>query len=630
MKSFTTRLLYLSLLLISNFFLSAQALNESSKNSISCGSIADPDSWKQDRYFGKNDELVKNLLRHKVNIDSNYLDQIEKNDQAAMTTSESMFTHESTPFLIPIRAWIYREDNGTGNITFNELNQIITNLNTRFHTYTNIQFYLLCNVTEINNSDFAHSDNADFDEYTVNNRQLNVLNFHFVINSPDWGGRARFPWDNPNFTCAAVTEFLTAQDQANLLAHEIGHTLGLYHTHHPGRSNNQKNEDCGDCYQESVSRTRTQGFGCFGTLGQKKCEVNGDFLCDTDADPALQWNGRTPRSYVNAICLYNGLGGTDNWGTNWQPLVGNIMSWAPVNCLFYFSPLQTSKMYGYIDDIGITHPTFTITGPESLCAGQTATYTVTALAGVTTYTWQVPYSMTIISGQGTNSITVQGQNNNGGEITVTPNCGYYSASFIVQNLSFISITGPEIACTNQYLTYEAPYFANTTYTWSITNGAIVSGQGTNMVQVVLYQDPSNYSVLDVSIPSPCDPTQTVTGIIYIDHYPDNCQLRPSEQTNSSNTYDIEKSVNSKVGSRIPDSKNIQIHPNPARTIVTVTMPDSEMYDLVLINSLGQTVLRKNKVQHQLNINVGIYNEGIYIINLISKSKYYNKKLIIKK
>jgi hypothetical protein len=232
MKSFITRLLYLSLLLISNFFLSAQTLNDipknaDIKNTIFCGSVADPDSWKQDKYFGKNDELVKNLLRHKVNIDSNYLEQIEKNDQVAMMTSSSMFTHESTPFfLIPIRAWAYREDNGTGNITLNQLNQIITNLNARYHTYTNIQFYLLCNVNEINSSDFAHSDNADFDDYTVNNRQLNVLNVHFVINAPDWGGRARFPWDNPNFACAIITESLTSEEQSNLLSHEIGHALG--------------------------------------------------------------------------------------------------------------------------------------------------------------------------------------------------------------------------------------------------------------------------------------------------------------------------------------------------------------------------------------------------------------------
>ncbi len=307
------------------------------------------------------------------------------------------------------------------------------------------------------------------------------------------------------------------------------------------------------------------------------------------------------------------------------------MSYAPLNCYYYFSPLQVSKMYGYIDDIGITHPTFTITGPESLCAGQTATYTVTALAGVTTYTWQVPYSMTIISGQGTNSITVRAQYNNGGEITVTPDCGYYSSSFIVQNLSYIAITGPEIACTNQVLAYEAPYFANTAYTWSITNGAIVSGQGTNIVNVVLYHDPSNYSILDVSIPSPCDPTQTVTGNIYIQHYPDNCQTQSSEQTNNSNTDNTEKSLNAeKVDIRIPDSKSIHIHPNPARNFVTVTMPDNEMYNLVLINSIGQTVLRKSKVQYIINLDIHSYNDGIYIINLIGKSKTFSKILIIKK
>ncbi len=140
--------------------------------------------------------------------------------------------------------------------------------------------------------------------------------------------------------------------------------------------------------------------------------------------------------------------------------------------------------------------------------GQTAVYSVTTIPGVTTYTWVVPYSMTIINGQGTNSITVQAQYDNGGQISVTPNCGYGIATFDVQNLAYLNIIGPEIACTNQYINYEAPYFANTTYTWTITDGNIVSGQGTNSVTVVLYQT-NTYSVLDVSIPSPCNPNQSM-------------------------------------------------------------------------------------------------------------------------
>ena len=93
-----------------------------------------------------------------------------------------------------------------------------------------------------------------------------------------------------------------------MAVHEIGHTLGLLHTHE-SRSGSW-NGEAGNCYQESVSRTRTQGFGCFGTLGKKKCEANGDYLCDTDAAPNTSSN-RLIGVDINDGCSYTG-GGTDN------------------------------------------------------------------------------------------------------------------------------------------------------------------------------------------------------------------------------------------------------------------------------------------------------------------------------
>jgi len=49
----------------------------------------------------------------------------------------------------------------------------------------------------------------------------------------------------------------------------------------------------------------------------------------------------------------------------------------------------------------------TITGPTSICEGQTVTYTIPTITYATTYLWTVPNG-TIISGQGTPSITVVG------------------------------------------------------------------------------------------------------------------------------------------------------------------------------------------------------------------------------
>ena len=53
-----------------------------------------------------------------------------------------------------------------------------------------------------------------------------------------------------------------AEDNAATLAHEIGHTLSLLHTHHPGRLPslifNETNATISNsCYQESVSRVKS-------------------------------------------------------------------------------------------------------------------------------------------------------------------------------------------------------------------------------------------------------------------------------------------------------------------------------------------------------------------------------------
>src|SRR5450759_1630114 len=86
----------------------------------------------------------------------------------------------------------------------------------------------------------------------------------------------------------------------------------------------------------------------------------------------------------------------------------------------------------------------TITGTLAQCpatAGQT--YSITAVAGATTYTWLVPTGWSVTAGAGTNSITVTtgaiGQN---GNITVTAgnSCGTSAASSlaVTSNLSLVA------------------------------------------------------------------------------------------------------------------------------------------------------------------------------------------------
>ncbi|WP_299817692.1 ice-binding family protein [uncultured Pontibacter sp.] len=132
----------------------------------------------------------------------------------------------------------------------------------------------------------------------------------------------------------------------------------------------------------------------------------------------------------------------------------------------------------------------TIEGPEATCANTTnLTYSIAVLTGADTYTWAVPAGWTIVSGQGTQSITVNA-GASGGEVSVTAtnSCGTSAPSKLN-----VTVTTPPTApatikdasslCNGLMYTVDAVPGA-TGYTWTVPAGfTIVSGQGTATVSV---------------------------------------------------------------------------------------------------------------------------------------------------
>jgi hypothetical protein len=180
------------------------------------------------------------------------------------------------------------------------------------------------------------------------------------------------------FKCTVTTFQNTTKSAplaiAQALAHELGHVFGLPHTHSPGRAFWQtQNADNGLCYQESVDHSRRQsengGFCALTWLtgNPYKCEVNGDQLCDTEADPNI-----FPHNVVNSTaapaCLYSYNGNLDkyrfdNWGDAWAPPTRNIMSYSGPDCLTQFSRKQVAVMNYYILQF-FNQNTFVYVDPE--------------------------------------------------------------------------------------------------------------------------------------------------------------------------------------------------------------------------------------------------------------------------
>ena len=141
-----------------------------------------------------------------------------------------------------------------------------------------------------------------------------------------------------------------------------------------------------------------------------------------------------------------------------------------------------------------------ISGPTSICSlinsGTNAVYSIAPLANATIYIWTVPVGATIVSGQGTTSISVSFNSNFGTSDTISVYGGFCTNSpprklVVTKTLPAIpgAITGPTDACpfvgqVNNAVYSIATVPDATSYTWTVPAGAaIVSGQGSTSIQV---------------------------------------------------------------------------------------------------------------------------------------------------
>jgi len=130
-----------------------------------------------------------------------------------------------------------------------------------------------------------------------------------------------------------------------------------------------------------------------------------------------------------------------------------------------------------------------ISGPLVCPNAGPFTFTVDAIPGAT-FNWSLPSTMTMISGQGTNSISVNATG--GGRIclTSTNSCGLTSNSRCQGILADVPdrpgvISGPVQVCPGTAIAnYSVNNVAGLTYSWSTPPGmTIIAGQGTNAVTV---------------------------------------------------------------------------------------------------------------------------------------------------
>ena len=132
-----------------------------------------------------------------------------------------------------------------------------------------------------------------------------------------------------------------------------------------------------------------------------------------------------------------------------------------------------------------------ITGLATICQGNSGVvYTVPVNSNVITYDWQVPTAATIVSGQGTNSISVDyGANAVSGNVSVNGvnGCGSGPSSTLPITINDLPTTGivsgDQTVCEGSTLVYTTTVIPNTnSYVWTLPDGSTIS-TATNTISI---------------------------------------------------------------------------------------------------------------------------------------------------
>ncbi|MEO8148608.1 MAG: LamG-like jellyroll fold domain-containing protein [Bacteroidia bacterium] len=249
----------------------------------------------------------------------------------------------------------------------------------------------------------------------------------------------------------------------------------------------------------------------------------------------------------------------------------------------------------------------------ALCNQSSVAYNCPAVTNATSYLWTLPTGVTLLSGQGTNAITVKytGSFTTTGTISVAAvsGCGSSAATSRTVNAKPPQpvISGQNWACKGQAgLVYSiAPVTGATSYTWTIVNGStLVSGQGTTSITV-------NWG--------------NVNGVI---------KCTASNGCGSSVVGQLAVSFTCKEAGTMEDFSELSLYPNPASSTATISFDgfapgngQLAVYDLI-----GQQVMKQDievtAGYNNYKLDLSGYAKGAYMVRVTYNGVSRNCKLIV--
>ncbi|MFM2285014.1 MAG: hypothetical protein RLZZ543_511, partial [Bacteroidota bacterium] len=263
---------------------------------------------------------------------------------------------------------------------------------------------------------------------------------------------------------------------------------------------------------------------------------------------------------------------------------------------------------GILDDIGIWNRALTadevlalyngcnvtpqsISGNTTPSAFANSTYTCNNNAG-STYAWTVSNGV-IASGQGSNTVDVLWGAEGAGSVAVTETtadgCVGDTVSYDVNVQCVVSgnaITGPVGPEAFSSSTYTCNGATNSTYNWTVTNGVIASGQGTNTVNILWSSTGlGNVSVVETTAEG-CVGVMLSQDVVVI-------------------PVNVEELSNALI-----------LYPNPVRTELNLqTTSDLIGTDLFIFDALGKQILMQQILSANTTINTSAFAAGNYVVKV---------------
>jgi len=528
------------------------------------------------------------LVWHCNTAENVTIDQISK--LAVLSTSDT------TLKIINVFIHIIRRSDGTGGLTNDQVNSWMTLFRNDYCVHK-----ILINETgrsNLNNTNFYDEmTDAKFPSLINTDVHYNAIDIYLLSPSETYANASGIPG-----TAVAVGgSFLGT----SVLSHEVGHCLGLFHTH------------CGRGCRDYLN--------CAESIDGSNCSTCGDLICDTPADPCLSGN-------VTPNCIYIG-------DPSFSPDVHNIMSYAPPSCLNHLTVGQTMRIHATIFNNQYIFyersPEPYISGPGSnvVCASGASFSVENLVTGCYVSCWNQSSNLELYSTNGNSAIFKAKAGASGwGWVVATVSAGSCGSVTLSQYSIWVGppqvtnqkvdgssyYPGKQICPGNHWLTVTPVGTGAGNASWTVPPG-IQYIVGTNMLDFTF---PYSWSSISISARSANSCGNSTNANFYLTKKTYGCGGYFSMYPNPTSD-EVTITINE------PETI-VSKHAEITEAVVSEVIPTDQItYTIRIYNSLGTLVSSSIRTGTSFKIPLTNLRDGTYIVELSDGKNSYREPLIIK-